>query len=161
MNKKTVNILIIDDEEIIHQAIKTTLIPTAREEEIDLNFLGINEEIKISDEYDFNLIDAYSGESALIILEDKAKKFDVILCDIRMPGGIDGIKTAKKIFELYPSQLVIMISAYSDFDIEEEFRNSLLGYIPPLIRKPFIPEDFISFLTLFIEKHYHNLIMSR
>tara|TARA_R110002049_G_scaffold218363_1_gene389842 strand:+ start:1836 stop:3233 length:1398 start_codon:yes stop_codon:yes gene_type:complete len=59
--------------------------------------------------YDVEL--AYTGKSALSIIEDK--KIDLVLCDFRLPD-MDGTETLKAIKKLKPSTKVIIITGYSD-----------------------------------------------
>lgn len=54
---------------------------------------------------------AYTGKSALSIIEDK--KIDLVLCDFRLPD-MDGTETLKAIKKIKPDVKVIIITGYSD-----------------------------------------------
>ncbi|NLJ83120.1 MAG: sigma-54-dependent Fis family transcriptional regulator, partial [Bacteroidales bacterium] len=82
-------ILIIDDEEAIRFALRDVL------------------------EYEnYTVVDAEDAAKALSILENE--KFDVIICDIKMPG-MDGIELLSKI-QLISDTPVIMITGHGDID---------------------------------------------
>ena len=60
---------------------------------------------------------AFSGEEALIFLEDSGQEAVLILSDINMPG-ISGLELLRRIKEKYkePPPIVMMITAYGDND---------------------------------------------
>ena len=60
---------------------------------------------------------AEDGFKALELLQ--TKDFDVILCDIKMPG-MDGIEVLQKIEELKPDIPVVMISGHGNIDTAVE-----------------------------------------
>ena len=86
---KLPQILIVEDETLVAEDIKSHL--------ADMD-------------YKVNAM-ATSGEEALLLLEDK--KPDLILMDIVLAGGIDGIETARIIKEKYNIP-VIFLTAYTD-----------------------------------------------
>ena len=47
-----------------------------------------------------NAVGARSGEEALDLMEKKL--FDVVILDVKMPGGMDGIETLKRIKQIQP-----------------------------------------------------------
>jgi len=60
---------------------------------------------------------AEDGFKALELL--KTNDFDVILCDIKMPG-MDGIEVLQKVEELKPDTPVVMISGHGNIDTAVE-----------------------------------------
>lgn len=96
-------ILVIDDEKSIRNTLKEIL------------------------EFEKNEVDlACDGTEGLTILQ--SKRFDVILCDIKMPG-IDGIEVLDKILELYDTP-VIMISGHGNIDTAvEAIKKGAYDYI--------------------------------
>jgi two-component system, sensor histidine kinase len=88
-----------------------------------------------------------SGEDA--INECKTRIFDIILMDIRLRNGIDGVKTFKKIKEIetYKNIPILAITAYAMRGDKEYFlKEGFDGYLP----KPFIKETFIDFVKQFL-----------
>jgi len=57
---------------------------------------------------------AYSGQEAVEFLTEK--KVDLVLLDMIMDPGIDGLETYRKISELNPQQKVILVTGYSKTD---------------------------------------------
>ncbi|MDX2161251.1 MAG: response regulator transcription factor [bacterium] len=58
----------------------------------------------------YNVREAASGEDALDVL--KTQPFDVVLTDIRMPPGLDGIELIRRIKDDEPDTIVILMTAY-------------------------------------------------
>lgn len=76
---------------------------------------------------------AYSGPEALEIL--KAKKVDLVLMDISLPGKIDGITVTNRIMEQYDIP-VVYITGLSDRDTMSRALNSHpYGYIPKPVKE--------------------------
>jgi PAS domain S-box-containing protein len=57
---------------------------------------------------------AADAEEALARLERSREDFDLVLSDVVMPGGMDGIQLAYKIRAQYPQLPVLLTSGYSD-----------------------------------------------
>ena len=73
-----------------------------------------------------------SGNEAIDLL--RTNDFDLILLDMIMEPGIDGLDTFRKINQLKPSQKTIIVSGYSESDrIKEACRLGVKGYI----KKPY------------------------
>jgi len=70
---------------------------------------------------------------ALICLQAE-RKYDLVLSDIVMPGGIDGLQLAENIRHSHPGLPVLLISGYSEAaaSVAHSFR---------LLRKPFSPAE--------------------
>ena len=60
----------------------------------------------------YHVLEASSGEQALERLEE-APQVQVLLADIAMPGGMDGLELAGRVTALAPSRRVILMSGYS------------------------------------------------
>jgi two-component system response regulator AtoC len=71
--------------------------------------------------------------------ELKARDFDVVLTDVRMPGG-DGITLTRAIQEKQPGATVIVMSAYGSHDAAiEAMKAGAYDFLP----KPFKPDDVL------------------
>ena len=79
-----------------------------------------------------------SGEEALKKLEEK--KFDVVLLDIKMPGGMDGIQTLREIKKSYPLAEVILLTGHGS--VETSIEGMKLGAFDYLL-KPVKLEDLL------------------
>jgi diguanylate cyclase (GGDEF)-like protein len=72
----------------------------------------------------------------------KEKYFDLIISDVRLPGGMDGLEVLKNIKDIYnyPNKMIIM-TGYADE--EAPVRAIRLG-VDDYIYKPFRTEDFLQ-----------------
>lgn len=80
-----------------------------------------------------------SGEALLDQIEDWLP--DVVLMDLLMPGGIDGIETTRRIRAITPHTQVVALTAYSDdARVVAALRAGAIGYV----RKEAAPEILLS-----------------
>ncbi len=103
-------ILIIDDEEGIRRSLTRVL----RED-------------------GYSVYTAVSGEEALRVVQQNPQSFDIIICDLIMPG-IDGIKTIQEINKLKQGATKIMLTGYGT--LESSIKAMEAG-IDGFITKPF------------------------
>lgn len=76
-----------------------------------------------------------SGEEAILYL--KSNKVDLVVLDMIMDPGMDGLDTYKKILEIHPGQKAIITSGYSETSrVREAQRLGAGGYV----KKPFLLE---------------------
>lgn len=87
------NLLIVDDEPLIHISIEYIL----------KNISDRNITVK----------NAYNGSEMLRVMETES--FDIALVDIRMPG-VDGLTAIEKAIELYPETRYYIMSGFSEFE---------------------------------------------
>jgi adenylate cyclase len=76
---------------------------------------------------------AVNGEEALSIVRQNPQNFDIIICDLIMPG-IDGIKTIQEINKLRQDATKIMLTAYGTL---ESSIKAIEAGIDGFITKPF------------------------
>jgi DNA-binding NtrC family response regulator len=57
---------------------------------------------------------ALSGEAALDFLQDN--EVDVVVLDVRMPGGMDGIETLREIKKRHPLTEVLMLTGHASVE---------------------------------------------
>lgn len=113
-------IMIVDDEVLERQALKIII---EKLDKIDC------------------IIEACNGREAI----ELNKKYDpnIIIMDVKMPG-IDGIKASQIIKNEKPDKVIIIITAYDDFDT---IHKALVIGVNDYILKPVRPSDFIKVLT--------------
>ena len=88
-----------------------------------------------------------SGEQALELM--KKKRFDVVLLDIKMPGGMDGIETLREMKRIAPITEVILLTGHAS--VESSIEGLKLGAFDYLL-KPMKLEDLIKKLAEAFEK---------
>jgi DNA-binding response OmpR family regulator len=59
----------------------------------------------------YNVLEAASGEEALEVMEHQ--NFDVVLTDIRMPPGLDGVELLRRIRAQAPDSIVILMTGFA------------------------------------------------
>lgn len=79
-----------------------------------------------------------SGEKALEKLEER--RFDVVLLDIKMPGGMDGIETLREIKRKHPLVEVLLLTGHGS--VETSIEGMKLGAFDYLL-KPIKLEDLL------------------
>ena len=74
-----------------------------------------------------------SGEEAVDYLKDNSA--DLLVLDMIMDPGIDGLKTYKRILEFHPNQKAIIVSGFSETKRVKEAQRLGAG---PYVKKPFL-----------------------
>jgi len=92
-------------------------------------------------------IGAETGEKAIEMM--KERPFDVVLLDVKMPGGMDGIETLREIKKLQPLVEVILLTGHAS--VETSIEGMKLGAFDYLL-KPIKLEDLIVKLGEAFEK---------
>jgi len=78
---------------------------------------------------DIAITEAVSGEDA--VEKIKAEDYDLVLLDVRMPAGTEGLDALAEIKKLKPQTNVIMISAYGDIPkAVEAMTRGALNFVP-------------------------------
>jgi two-component system cell cycle sensor histidine kinase/response regulator CckA len=75
------------------------------------------------------------GEAAVEYL--KGNKADIMVLDMIMVPGIDGLETYQRILEIVPKQKAIIVSGFSETDRVREAQKLGAG---PYVKKPYILE---------------------
>jgi len=113
---KEFNVLVVDDDEDVGYLFE--------------RLLGGPQEVSV----------AVDGQEA--IKKVHAQKFDLVFLDVRLPG-IDGVETLKKIKEIAPDTVVVMMSGH---DVKEEISKAFeLGALD-FLAKPF--RDVSEIMTI-------------
>ncbi|MEI6425268.1 MAG: response regulator, partial [Lentisphaerota bacterium] len=76
-----------------------------------------------------------SGEEAINYL--KENKVDLLVLDMIMDPGMDGLDTYKGVLEINPMQKAIIVSGYSE---SERVKSAKIIGVGAYIRKPYIKE---------------------
>jgi DNA-binding NarL/FixJ family response regulator len=77
----------------------------------------------------FFVVSSY-GSCEEAIKHMNSDKPDIVLMDIELPGGMNGIKGAKVIKDKWPSTDIIMVTVYEDSDmVFEALKSGASGYI--------------------------------
>ena len=138
-------VLIVDDQHEIHDDFKEMLMAGyAQPSADDLAAAFVRKEEEESFLPEFELLHASTGEEALAIIQ-AGKESDlpiaVAYIDIRMPPGIDGIETIRRIRAIDRDVEIVIMTAYTDKALPEIVQDMELLHKLLYIRKPFAHEE--------------------
>jgi len=137
-------LLIVDDEVAIRSGIHRAL----KDFSVDFPFY--------EDGFEFEILDADSGEEALSIIEKD--KIDIVLLDNKLPG-IEGIEVLEYIKRKSMDCAVMMITSYASIELAiRATNNGAFNFIP----KPFSAQDLKSAVEsitkhLFLKRMTHRM----
>lgn len=118
MTNGRISVVLVDDHRVVRRGLRTYL-----ESFSDLCVVG----------------EASSGEEALRHLADWRP--DVVVMDLLLPGGMDGIRAIRHVRELLPQTHVIALTSYSDdARVIAVLRAGAVGYV----RKEAAPEVLLG-----------------
>ncbi len=113
-----IRVVLIDDHKVVSRGVKTYL-----ESFPDMTVTGI----------------ATSGEEALQLLPTCPA--DVVIVDLLMPGGIDGVETTRRIHAAYPQLKIVALTASID---EARLMGVLRAGAHGYVRKDAEPETLLA-----------------
>ncbi len=93
----------------------------------------------------FDVVACRQGDDAINLAKEAAndgRPFDVVILDVRMPPGIDGVEAGSQIRALDPDVEIVFVTGYSDVEREELERR-----VPPPLRLHYFNKP-ISFMKL-------------
>ena len=165
-------ILVIDDEPAMHEAYRRTFEARRAERgEADLALLAAElfggEDTAAALPFDpveiFEITHAEQGLDGLRAVSDSiasGEKYQVAFIDIRMPPGIDGKETAKRIREIDPDINLVIVTGYSDYSPLEIAK--VAGPIDKLfyISKPFDPEELTHTARALGQRWFNDIELS-
>ena len=93
-----------------------------------------------------------SSEEALELLGKR--EFDVVILDIKMPGGMDGIETLKEIKKVQPLAEVILLTGHAS--VESSIEGMKLGAFDYVLKPIKLEELFPKVAQAFEKKDVHN-----
>jgi CheY-like chemotaxis protein len=122
-------ILVIDDNQAIHEDFRKILAPPKAEtsmlDDFESAFFGPT--TSETREPGFEIDSAYQGQDGLKLVRQAAERnrpYSFAFVDVRMPPGWDGIETVSRIWQEYPDLQIVICTAYSDYS-REDIRKKL------------------------------------
>ncbi|GAB1419163.1 hypothetical protein MASR2M12_19280 [Bacteroidales bacterium] len=138
----TLHVLIVDDEPGIRSGVCRIL------GNFTVGYAFMDED------FDFNLIEAGTGEEAIEILSKQ--QVDVVLLDNKLPG-MDGIEVLETIKKQDYDLAVVMITSYASLDLAvKATKNGAFNFMP----KPFTPNELRASIEN-VAKHLYLKRMTR
>ena len=119
---EAVRILVVDDEPAMHDSYRRSFAPTRSAEGLALDAMAAalfdDMEEEAGDTPAFALTHHSQGLDAVAAVQRAivaGRPYAVAFVDVRMPPGIDGRETARRIRALDPAINVVIVTGYSDF----------------------------------------------
>ena len=158
MKDLNTRVLIVDDQAEIHSDFQEILSkPDSHiaSDNLAEAFLSVDPENSEAYLPTFELTHASSGKEAYeIVKAAKAagRPFAVAYIDIRMPPGMDGIETIRRIREFEKNLEIVIMTAYTDKPLHEIVINMELLHKLLYIRKPVAREEIQQITLSLVEK---------
>jgi CheY-like chemotaxis protein len=131
-----IRVLIADDDEHILDAYREAFSePESTQEIRALDALAaelFDPGAEIENEPNFDVVACSQGEDAIALARGAAEHgqpFDVVILDVRMPPGIDGVEAGREIRKLDPNVEIVFVTGFSDMPLEELQRR-----VPPPLK---------------------------
>ncbi len=136
LNQEFIKVLVADDDESVLECYLDAFgdeEPTNHMKALDVLTAELFDHgSDIEDQPKFEIVACSQGDDAVNVAAAERKRgqpFDVIILDMRMPPGIDGLEAGRKIRQIDPDVTIVFVSGYSDVSYSELQRR-----VPPPIR---------------------------
>ncbi len=132
-------LLIVDDNEAIHDDLKKVLLPP----KIDAA-LAADEAVLFgatpSCEVVFEIDSAFQGKDGLervVQAQAMNRPYALAFVDVRMPPGWDGIETIQRLWEVAPELQIVICTAHSDYNWHDISKSLGVSHNFVVLKKPF------------------------
>lgn len=150
-------ILIVDDNRTIHEDFRKVLVPpeTSADALAEAEAFLFGQSATPVERHAFSVTSAYQGAEAVQKVEDAVREgvpYAMAFVDVRMPPGMDGVETTRRLWEIYPDMQIVICTAYSDYSWEKMIEA--LGHSDRLLilKKPFDPVEVLQLAHALTEK---------
>jgi len=135
-DQEFIRVLVADDDENVLECYRDAFSDDDSTSQLKaLNDLAaelFDPEDDIEDQPKFDIVACNQGADAIrqaTAAAENGAPFDVIILDVRMPPGIDGVEAGSAIRELDPDVEIVFVTGFSDVPFEELQRR-----VPPPMR---------------------------
>ena len=152
---KNLRILVVDDQEAIREDFEKILAAPAAAPPSSARMAFLGEAQAVVAQPLFELSCASQGEQAVELTERALRtglRFAVAFVDVRMPPGMDGLQSIKRMWQIDPDLEVVICTAFSDYSFEQIIQE--LGSTDRLLilKKPFDPVEVRQLAGALTEK---------
>ena len=146
---ESIRVLIADDDEHILDCYREAFGEAEPDEYVDtLNALDaelFDDHSNTDESPKFEVVACNQGQDAITLAREAANDghpFDVVILDVRMPPGVDGVEAGSQIREFDPDVEIVFVTGFSDVPREELERR-----VPPPMKLHYFNKP-ISFMQL-------------
>lgn len=148
-DQEYIKILVADDDEEVLECYREAFGENELTDQVraleELAAELFNPETDIENQPKFDMVVCNQGDDAVKVAaaaRQDGEPFDVVILDVRMPPGIDGIEAGSQIRKLDPDVEIVFISGHTDVPFEELQRR-----VPPPLRLHYFNKP-LSFIQL-------------
>ena len=148
-NDDSIRVLIADDDEHILECYREAFGGSEETDYItaldalDAELFDVDNEVDEMPRFD--IVACSQGQTAVdkaIEAAEKGHPFDVVILDVRMPPGIDGVEAGSRIRELDGDVEIVFVTGFSDVPLDELERR-----VPPPMKLHYFNKP-LSFMKL-------------
>jgi CheY-like chemotaxis protein len=148
-NDDSIRVLIADDDEHILECYREAFGGSEETDYIkalgalDAELFDVDNEVEETPRFD--IVACNQGQTAIdkaIEAAEKGNPFDVVILDVRMPPGIDGVEAGSRIRELDADVEIVFVTGFSDVPLDELERR-----VPPPMKLHYFNKP-LSFMKL-------------
>jgi CheY-like chemotaxis protein len=148
-NEDCIRVLIADDDDHILECYREAFEETDQTDHVKaVDALAaelFDREGEVEEAPKFEIVSCNQGDDAINLAteaSDGGHPFDVVILDVRMPPGIDGVEAGSKIRQLDPEVEIIFVTGFSDVP-----RDELERRVPPPMKLHYFNKP-LSFVQL-------------
>src|SRR5258706_683841 len=149
-------LLIVDDNQAIHEDFRKILVPTDSAADLDdLSNALFGSPASEKKAQGFELDSAFQGQEALSKVKQAMADgcpYAMAFVDVRMPPGWDGIETTIKLWEVCPDLQVVICTAYSDYSWDALINAVGQSDRLLILKKPFDTVEVLQLANALTEK---------
>jgi two-component system cell cycle sensor histidine kinase/response regulator CckA len=155
--EKNRRILIIDDNRAIHDDFRKILSPdTIRDAAMNVTETELfGKPGNVTREIQYEIDSAYQGEDGVMRVKqalEEGRPYAMAFVDIRMPPGMDGVETTRKIWTVDPEVQIVLCTAYADYSWDEMFEKIGDSDGLVILKKPFDNVEALQLAHALTEK---------
>ncbi len=148
-DEDSIRVLIADDDEYVLDCYREAFEETEQTDHVrTVDALAaelFDPETDVEDAPKFEVVACNQGDDAISLATEAADDghpFDVVILDVRMPPGIDGVEAGSQIRKLDPEVQIIFVTGFSDVP-----RAELERRVPPPMKLHYFNKP-LSFIQL-------------
>ncbi len=149
-------ILIVDDNPEIHSDIKKILNEGSPDKELERLFAELmDQQISLHTAAQFEIDSALSGEEAVALVREakqNKKPYALAYVDMRMPPGLDGLRTIRHLQQEDNNLQYVIVTAYADYSWQDINTALLAADNLIILKKPFESIEIRQSASALIEK---------